>query len=98
MSLAFKCDRCGTFFERKTGEEHFIVARENMNTIRDIDLCSSCQSAFELFLQKKSFTPDEVFSIVCVHGQHDRQFVVGETIKYTASEIQSILKERNGDG
>ena len=86
MAIAYKCDRCGAFFE------------ENKLDIRDVDLCSSCQSAFKLFLQKKTFTPDEVFSIVCVHGQHDRQFAAGETIRYTASEIESILKERNGDG
>lgn len=36
---------------------------------------------------------DKIVGEICEHGQHDRQFKLGETIKYTPSDVGKILKE-----
>lgn len=36
---------------------------------------------------------DEIVGEICEHGQHDSRFKLGETIKYTPSDIGKILKE-----
>ena len=44
-------------------------------------------------MMKRMYTPDEVCGKVSLHGQHDHRFKLGETIRYSPSEILKILKE-----
>lgn len=49
---------------------------------------------------QKLYTPDEVWSAIVEHGQHDSQFKLGEIIKYSPSDVKKILetdKEVNTD-
>ena len=39
----------------------------------------------------KLFAPDEVVTALVVHGQSDMQFKLGETIKYSPSDVGKIL-------
>lgn len=39
----------------------------------------------------KLFTPQEVDTALVIHGQHDMQFHLGETIKYSPSDVRKIL-------
>ena len=39
----------------------------------------------------KLFTPQEVDMALVVHGQSDMQFHLGETIKYSPSDVRKIL-------
>lgn len=108
MAQAFKCDRCGKLYEvnliSHENEQRFIVGKKIKNCenigVRYLDLCDSCQSDIEKVLMKKTplFTAEEVMSIVCLHGQNDKQFSLGETIKYTPSEICKILMEDDSNG
>jgi len=43
--------------------------------------------------EMKGFTPDEVESILIEVGQHDRQFKLGEIIKYSPNDVREILEE-----
>lgn len=108
MAIAYKCDRCGKLYEvniiTHENEQRFIVGKkkkkcENIG-VRYLDLCGDCQSDIEKVLMKKTplFTADEVFEIVCKHGQSDKQFNLGETIKYSPSEIYRILGGKYEDG
>lgn len=38
-----------------------------------------------------SLSINEIVDILIIHGQHDPQFQLGETIKYSPDEIKSIL-------
>ena len=40
---------------------------------------------------QKRFTPMEVDTALVIHGQHDLQFKLGETIKYSPSDVRKIL-------
>ena len=44
--------------------------------------------------EMKGFTPDEIEMILIEHGQNDRQFRLGETIKYSPSDVRRILEEQ----
>ena len=44
--------------------------------------------------EMKGFTPDEIEMILIEYGQHDRQFRLGETIKYSPSEVRGILEDQ----
>lgn len=103
MAVAYKCDRCGKLYEvniisHENVGKFFIGYKNSEGDIGNIDLCGNCQKSFELFLHKKAFTADEVHDIVCKHGQNDRQFNLGETIKYSPSEICKILMEDGHNG
>lgn len=37
---------------------------------------------------------DKIVGEICEHGQHDRQFKLGETIMYSPSDVGKILKEK----
>ncbi len=39
------------------------------------------------------FTPDDVMLTLIDAGHHDRKFKLGETIRYTPTEVQKILLE-----
>ena len=43
-------------------------------------------------LLKRSFTPQEVYDAVIEHGQHDKQFKLGDTINYSFQEVVEILR------
>ena len=45
--------------------------------------------------EMKGFTPDEIEMILIEHGQNDRQFKLGETIKYSPLDVRRILEEQN---
>ena len=102
MAQAYKCDRCGIFFEENllTHENvsRFVVGRiqdgNGMICKQYFDLCGCCQSALEEFLLNKTFSPNEVHKIMVIHGQNDRQFKIGETIRYSPSEVEKILAGR----
>jgi hypothetical protein len=40
-----------------------------------------------------TFTAEDVRNILIEHGQKDHQFKLGETIKYSPTDIYDILKE-----
>ena len=40
----------------------------------------------------KQFTPDDVMTALVIYGQTDKQFRIGETIRYSPSEVQHILE------
>jgi hypothetical protein len=42
--------------------------------------------------EMKNFTPDEIEMILIEYGQNDRQFKLGETIKYSPSDVRRILE------
>lgn len=108
MAQAFKCDRCGKLYEvniiTHENERKFILGKVinsgDKQGVRYFDLCGDCQSDIEKALMKKTplFTADEVLGIVCKHGQSDKQFNLGETIKYSPSEIYKILGGKYEDG
>ena len=47
------------------------------------------------YLDGEAFTPTEVQNILVEYGQHDPQFHLSETIKYSPNEVKEIL-EREG--
>lgn len=47
----------------------------------------------EKYKEMKDFTPYEVEVILVEYGQHDRRFKLGETIKYSPSDVRRILEE-----
>ena len=106
MAQAYKCDRCGKFYEENiiTHEnERKYLLTENVNrgdhiAEHDFDLCGACQSALKQFLLKNTLAPDEVFTVLIEHVQSDKRFNIGEIIKYTPKEVEDILKERVGNG
>lgn len=105
MAQAYKCDRCGKLYEENQGNKRRFILGKFINDIdkegvRYLDLCGDCQNDIDKILMKKTplFTADEVLSIVCKHGQSDKQFNLGETIKYSPSEIYKILGGKYEDG
>lgn len=52
MSKAYKCDRCGAFFEREDMWHKLKGERPNQLPIctKEYDLCDACQAELELFL------------------------------------------------
>ena len=106
MATAYKCDRCGKFYEENI-LTHEDVRRWHVGKIKHengkqyeppVDLCGNCQNALEQFLLKKTLAPDEVFTVLVTHGQGDKRFKLGETIKYSPSEVEEILKGRVNNG
>ena len=98
MAHAYKCDRCGKYFDKNVGHEAggYALYRTEKNSRNDLcgkerHLCFSCQYALNDFLANKTFTPTEVDQILVVHGQNDKQFKLGETIKYSPSDVEKIL-------
>ena len=46
-----------------------------------------------LIVKTKEETIAEICYVIVNHGQNDKRFKLGETIKYSPSEIEKILKE-----
>lgn len=55
MSDAYKCDRCGVFFEKDIGcaslDYRIVVSEEKRSEVRDYDMCTECSDAFAVFLR-----------------------------------------------
>lgn len=46
----------------------------------------------------KLFSPGDVYKAMVQNGQHDTRFKLGETIRYSPSEVHDILREgRRGE-
>ena len=103
MSRAYKCDRCGKLFEidyvtHENEQQYDIGYKCNGERRFTWDFCSQCQKAFSDFLCGKTYTPEDVLNTIVVHGQNDTQrFKIGETIKYTPTEIYNILNRGETD-
>ena len=106
MAKAYKCDRCGVFFERNliTHEnmERYILQRISKdhidrNIVCKYDLCSCCQDAFESFMLRITYSPLEVGQIIYEHGNSDPNIGHGDVIRYTPKEIEDILMEKHRD-
>lgn len=44
--------------------------------------------------REKQFSPSDVMLKMVLHGQGDKRFRLGETIRYSPSEVQHILEEQ----
>ena len=76
----YKCDRCGVeCTPKKTAGYEF---------------CEKCYRRFVDFVNMRDCSPEGVFRQLVEHGQHDKRFRLGETIKYSPAEVMEIL---NGD-
>ena len=102
MSQAYKCDRCKKLFEinliTHENKQKYSLTRSEGDFQFKFDLCGSCQKAFEAFLDEKTFSPHEVNIALVIHGQSDLRFKLGETIKYSPSEVEEILEGENKNG
>lgn len=55
MAKAYKCDRCGNYFEKRKlfrNGEYFVRKAGGTEGIIDIDLCESCNSKFQIWMNK----------------------------------------------
>ena len=98
MAQAYKCDRCGTYFDKNVSHEEggYVVYKTEKNIRNDLcskerHLCFHCQNALNEFFAKRVFTPAEVDQALVIHGQSDMQFKLNETIKYSPSDVRKIL-------
>lgn len=104
MAIAYKCDRCGKYFDKKNDDKpgYYTVLKtvevkgSPCCCSKEIHLCLSCQSGLNDFMNKLTFSSYEVETKIAVHGQSDRQFKLGETIKYSPPEIGRILRGESG--
>ena len=76
--IIHKCDRCG--------------CECRPHTIGDYDFCDMCYQGFVDFINMRDCSPEGVFHQLVEYGQHDNRFHLGETIKYSPSEVMEILK------
>lgn len=97
------CDRCGEEVTYPTERKLHLsgVGREG-----GYDLCDSCyDKLYNWFCNtdmvnpfSKNFSINEIVYILVKHGQRNPQFHLGDTIKYSPSEIRNILEmEVNAD-
>ena len=48
MSKVFKCDRCGTIFNKNNYPKYIFSYQTNIDGIKwDVDICDSCQKEFK---------------------------------------------------
>ena len=100
MSKAYKCDRCGKFYEENIisheNERRYLVTKnakgDGMIREHDFDLCGECQEMLEKFLLKQMFTADEVGEIVYEYGLKDDTIPLSGKILYTPKQVCQILK------
>ena len=45
-------------------------------------------------LREKQFSPGDVMTAMALHGQSDERFKLGETIRYSPSEVKHILENQ----
>ena len=97
------CDMCGSKlpFETtqcKTPYVYITTFNAGMKP-KCVDLCSECaRKVYDfVFGQENRYTAEELRDILVEHGQHDLKFKLGETIKYSPSDIYKILKRGDSD-
>lgn len=82
-----------------TKREVFNVIADYYHIRTDIQLRSLKEALDRVetlnFPGEEVFTADEVYDILVDIGQHDKQFALGETIKYSPSDVYRILKYGN---
>lgn len=98
MSQAYKCDRCGRYFDKKETKEpgYYTILKTVDNTglgVKEVDLCFQCEIDIDDCMKRKIFTPNEVEMIIRQHGMSDHNIAKYEIIKYPPSEISKILRE-----
>jgi hypothetical protein len=66
MAAAFKCDRCGRFFDKRSPlRTRYHVLRILKGNNFDTDLCDDCEKELDLFLNNaKTSSPKRVSVIV----------------------------------
>ena len=100
MSKAYKCDRCGKFYEENIisheNERRFTVTKttngENGKFTYEFDLCGHCQVGVELFLKKEMFTPDEVCKAIQDYEHDPDTIFLGEKGRFTVADIRRIVE------
>ena len=98
MAKAYKCDRCGKFYEENIisheNERRYLVTKnvkgDGMIREHDFDLCGDCQDALEKFLLKQMFTADEVFETLVESSKREPRFT-DELVRYMPTEVYEIL-------
>lgn len=50
-----------------------------------------CRRMYDKLARSAREDIDEIYDILLEHGQHDHNFKLGETIKYSPSEVKDIL-------
>ena len=48
---AFKCDRCGRFYERTSHRKYLL--RENINSSKILDLCANCNVQLNIWVSNE---------------------------------------------
>lgn len=104
MSIEVKryCDICYEYIPRSAISMYRVTQYDNnlvMSTApKKLEVCYECMKAIQKAIRrKKLFSADDVKNILIEHGQHDRQFRLGETILYDPLEIKTILEEHEDD-
>lgn len=62
----------------------------------NVVLCSHyklCRRLYDKLTKNAQEEIDEIYDILLEHGQHDHNFKLGETIKYSPSEVKEILTD-----
>lgn len=62
MAKAYKCDRCGNYFEKNKllhNGEYFVRKAGGIEGIIDIDLCESCNSKFQIWMDEFKIMNEE---------------------------------------
>ena len=105
MSKAFKCDRCGKFYEENvlTQENRriYTVSKKMFGNgqaaIIDFDICGECQTELEKFLMNKTlknmFTADEVCKILQDYENDPDTLFLGEKGRFTIADIKHLLSK-----
>lgn len=65
MSTAYKCDRCGAFYDNHVLRFHFdddtyfgLLLSEGCSVSKPVDLCPDCLKAFDDFINNRTSDPE----------------------------------------
>lgn len=87
------CDRCRKEIIHPTKRK---LCLSDIDRTCVYDLCDSCYDKLYDWCHNPnmsdSFSISEIVDILVEYGQHDTKFHLGETIKYSPSEIRDILE------
>ena len=109
MAKAYKCDRCGKFYEENIisheNERRYLVTKnvngDGMIREHDFDLCGDCQTELEKFLAYRSlknmFTVDEVCKTLQDYENDPTVIFLGERGKFTVADIRKIFEREVDD-
>ena len=96
LLLTGMCEGC-TYGDFKVHTETVGLYSENKlvnHVSTNIVLCSHynlCKRLHDKLAKDAQSEIDEIYDILLEHGQHDHNFKLGETIKYSPLEIKEIL-------